>query len=266
MFSALIPVYNHAAYVTEAVLSALASPLVTEVLVVDDGSADGSADVLRDLAAWDPRVRDLTPPGGGNVGAHSRLNQLVAEARNEWVAVLNSDDRFVAGRFDLCRQLIRTDDPDLICGNLLIIDERGEPLGTKRGPLEPEYPYPPDVDVARRLAAGDLLHLLAHQNFVATTSNMVFTRSLHRVVGGFRDYRYAHDYDFILRACLMGRVTYLPQYLTLYRVHRTNTISESGSVKRVRDEIRRILEQLKQEFPALAGSTEFERMAAARPW
>lgn len=266
MFSALIPVYNHAAFVAEAVLSALASPLVTEVLVIDDGSTDGSREVLRHLAGADPRLRDLTPVEGGNAGAHVRLNQLVHAASNEWVAVLNSDDRFLAGRFELCRQLIRTDAPDLICGQLVIIDQTGRPLGTKRGPLEPEYPYPQGVDVARRLTAGDLLGLLANQNFVATTSNMVFTRSLHRVLGGFADYRYAHDYEFILRACLLGRVTFVPHYLTAYRIHRSNTISEAGSIERTRAEVRLILDRLVADFPFLRETGDFARLAAARPW
>ena len=264
MFSVLIPVYNHAAFVGKAVLSALASELVSEVLLVDDGSVDGSPEVIRGLAGWDRRVRDLTEVPGENRGAHARLNQLVESASNEWVAVLNSDDRFVAGRFEVCRQLIRTENPDLICGHLLVEDEKGVVLGTKRGPLDPEYPYPPGVQVAERLEAGDVLGLLANQNFVATTSNMVFTRSLHRTVGGFRDYRYAHDYDFVLRACLLGRVRYVMQYLTVYRVHGSNTIREVGSLSGVRAEIRLIFERLMEEFGFLRDRGDFARLVAER--
>lgn len=264
MFSVLIPVFNHAAFVGEAVLSALASPLVSEVLVVDDGSRDGSPEVLRGLCGWDRRVRDLTDKPGENRGAHERLNQLVAAAGNEWVAVLNSDDRFVAGRFEVCRQVIRTENPDLICGHLLVEDDRGRVLGPKRGPLDPEYPYPAGVEVGLRLEAGDVLGLLANQNFVATTSNMVFTKSLHRVVGGFRDYRYAHDYDFVLRACLLGRVRYVPQYLTMYRVHGSNTIRESGSSAGVRAEIRLIFDRLMGDFGFLRERGDFVRLVQAR--
>jgi glycosyltransferase involved in cell wall biosynthesis len=50
-FSVLIPAYNQARYVKQAVMSALRSPLVSEVLLVHDGSTDGTAGVLADLAS-----------------------------------------------------------------------------------------------------------------------------------------------------------------------------------------------------------------------
>jgi len=265
MFTVVIPVYNHAEYVIEAVNSALVSPLVTEVLVCDDGSQDASAEILEVLARSDPRVRNLTDNPPANVGAHHRLNQLCRAASNEYLAVLNSDDRFVAGRFEICKQLFRLHDVDLICGHLLIVSGDGTVFGTKRGVFQPEYPYPGDLDLEERLAAQDVLTLLASQNFVATTSNMVFTKRLFTAVGGFADYRYAHDYDFILRAAVMGKVHYTPQYLTTYRVHRTNTISEAGSAGRVAAELRLIFQRLLRDFPHLEGRERFIEVMRARP-
>lgn len=265
MFSVIIPVYNHAGYILSAVASALVSPLVTEVLVCDDGSSDASADLLKTLARSDPRVKDLTDNPPTNAGAHNRLNQLCRAATNEHLAVLNSDDHFVPGRFDLCRQLFRLHNPDLICGHLLIMSGDSSVFGTKRGVFQPEYPYPPSLDLDERLAAQDVLTLLASQNFVATTSNMVFTRSLFDRVGGFADYRYAHDYDFILRACILGKVHYTPHYLTTYRVHRTNTISESGSLSRVHAELRVIFQRLLADFPHLRTRPDFLDTMRARP-
>src|SRR5579872_958920 len=101
MFSVVIPIYNHARFLTQALSSALRSPLVTEVLLLDDGSHDGSAALAARLAAAsDGRVRDLTPGDHANRGAHYRLNELVDAAACEWVAPLNSDDVFVRGRFE----------------------------------------------------------------------------------------------------------------------------------------------------------------------
>jgi glycosyltransferase involved in cell wall biosynthesis len=265
MFSVIIPVYNHAAYVIEAVQSALVSPLVGEVLVCDDGSSDASAEVLRFLAGSDARVRDLTDMPPKNAGAHVRLNQLCRAAKGPFLAVLNSDDRFVPGRFEVCKQLIRLHGADLVCGHLLVIGGDGRVLGTKRGVFEPEYPYPPEVDLERALAGQDVLTLLASQNFVSTTSNMVFSRQLFDAVGGFRDYRYAHDYDFVLRACVLGKVHYTPQYLTTYRVHRTNTISEAGSRPGVAAELRLIFQRLLADFPFLREREGFLRVMRERP-
>lgn len=251
MFSVLIPSYRHARFLPAAVASALRSPLAAEILIVDDGSGDGSQELIDQLAgAWPDRVRALPGSGEENRGAAARLEELVAAARSEWLAVLNSDDQFVPGRFELLRRhCAGVRGPLLVCGHLAIVDEDGRAIGTKRGVHEPEYPWPPGFDPAACLDRGEVLPALAHQNFVATTSNMVFDRALHRQVGGFREYRYCHDWDFALRAAALGAVHVLPHYLTVYRSHGANTIRESQEANRA--EVRRVFRDLLADFPAL---------------
>src|SRR5262245_34707208 len=156
MFSVLVPVYNHAPYVKQAVLSALRSPLVSEVVTVDDGSSDTSATVLADLAKRNPsRVRDLTKPGEGNLGTHHRLNQLIEAARCSWLAVLNSDDVFVNGRFEAAVSNDRFSQSDFAFGNLLFMGAIGRLIGAKRGPFDTGNPFPAEFDVAGMVENGD---------------------------------------------------------------------------------------------------------------
>lgn len=249
MFSVLIPSYRHARFLPAAVASALRSSLVDEILLVDDDSRDGSRELIGRLAAaWPERVRELPASGEENRGAAARLDELVAAARCEWLAVLNSDDAFVPGRFDLIRRHC-TAETGLLCGYLAISDECGRVIGTKRGVHEPEYAWPTDFDPVAYLDQGEVLPPLAHQNFVATTSNMVFRRSLHQRLGGFRDYRYAHDWDFALRGAALGACRVLPHYFTVYRSHGGNTIRES--LDGIRAEVRRIFFDLLADFPEL---------------
>ena len=257
MFSALMPVYNHAKYVKPAVMSALKSPLVDELLLVDDGSTDGSAAVVATLAARYPgRVRDLSERTQGNRGAHNRLNELVDAARCSWVAVLNSDDLFVDGRFDAIVAHERFRDSDFVFGNLLLIDTKGFFVGAKRGPFDTGTPFPATFDVERMVEGGDsALDLLAHQNYVGTTSNMVFTKALHARIGGFAPYRYVHDWDFALRAMAVGRCVYIRRYLTAYRMHPTNTINESTG--KVAVESKLLFDRLLRDFPHLAERPNF---------
>ena len=250
MFSVLAPVFDHAGFLTEAVISALRSPLVGEVLLCDDGSADGSRELIAKLTAGHrERVRDLTDPAPRNLGAPTRLNQLARAARGDWLAVLNSDDAFAPGRFEAVRAHIRQSDVSFVFGHLLIVNERGHSIGTKRGVLQPEYPFPPDLDVRAKSARGEILDLLANQNFVATTSNMLFTKALYQRVGGFRELRYVHDWDFALRAALLGRTLYLPHFLSIYRDHPRNTIKARPA--HVQEEVRRLFHELLAEFPEL---------------
>lgn len=255
MFSVVIPSYNHAPYLPQAVLSALRSPWVSEVLVVDDGSTDDSADQIARLAASHPRrIRDLTGRSDGNRGAHERLNQLVAAARCEWVAVLNSDDAFTPGRFELLRQRCR-DGVEFVCGQLLIMDERGRAVGTKRGVEQPEYPFPRELDVPDLAKRQRLAPLLANQNFVATTSNAVFTRALHERLGGFRAFHYVHDWDFALRASLLGRCLYVPHFLSLYRSHPANSIKTDPAA--IEAEVRRLMADVREDFPMCGADRDF---------
>ena len=247
MFTVCIPSFNHRPYLTAAVLSALRSPLVTEVLVVDDGSSDGSAALLAWLQRMGPRLRVL--PSAGNRGAHARLNELVDAAAAEWVAVLNSDDCFVAGRFEAIERVANRGQADLIFGDLILIDGHGKRIGQRHAIHHNEIPWPPRWNMDRMVRDGQWAPVLCLQNIMATTTNMVFTKSLHRALGGFRDYRYCHDWDFALRAALTARLHYAPAMLSQYRLHDSNTIKEAAD--RVRHEVRRMLVTVAADVPML---------------
>lgn len=257
MFSVLIPVYNHERYVAQAINSALVDRYVSEVLVVDDGSADASAIILRSFQG-NSRVRILEN-GGVNLGCHARLNQLCGEARNEWLAVLNSDDVFVPHRFQVAHQIIRAEKPDLITGSLVLIDAEGRVIGSKRGAVDPEYAFPPNINEGDLTDTAMLRRLLC-QNYVATTSNMIFNRSLFEKIAGFAPYRYIHDWDFAIRAYLRGRVVASSAFLTKYRLHATNTIKESGVL--VDSEVLRMICALRADFPGLGDSEPFRSALA----
>ena len=70
-----------------------------ELLLVDDGSADGTADIARRYAEVDPlRIRYLTHPGRENRGMSASRNLGIREARGEYVAFLDADDAWLPGK------------------------------------------------------------------------------------------------------------------------------------------------------------------------
>jgi len=88
--SIVITTYNRASVVRNAIESTLAQTYDDyEVIVVDDGSSDGSGQLLRD--AYGDRIRYFAQPNQGVSGA---WNRGIAEARGEWIAFLASDDRW----------------------------------------------------------------------------------------------------------------------------------------------------------------------------
>lgn len=223
LVSVVIPAFNHARFVREAIASALAqdvSPL--EVVVVDDGSTDGTREIVQGIS--DPRLQVHVQE---NHGAHVALDVGIRHSHGEYVALLNSDDRYAPGRLRRALEALRGDGGlDLAGSYITIIDADGRACGVKHGfaDLDP-WPVPVPGDTFK--ADNDLRTALLLQNYWATTSNFIMPRATYERHGPFRPLRYCHDWDFALRVQLEGRAVLLPEPLVDYRLHGTNTIREN---------------------------------------
>jgi len=107
--SVVIPVYNAEDYLREAVASALGRPQVAQVLLVDDGSRDGSPALCETLAREDIRVSVLRHDDGGNHGPAATRNAGIGAATADYVAFLDADDYYLDGRFDAAVDLLDGD-------------------------------------------------------------------------------------------------------------------------------------------------------------
>jgi glycosyltransferase involved in cell wall biosynthesis len=118
--------YNHERYVEAAIRSVLEQSFRDlELIVVDDGSSDGTAQ--RVAAIGDPRISLHVLPR--NEGACAAMNHAIRRARGEYVAVLNSDDLFLPGKIE--RQVAVLDAEPAVAAvfaHPTFIDERGAPL------------------------------------------------------------------------------------------------------------------------------------------
>lgn len=262
MISVIIPTYNHETFVAEAIASCLNEPFVSEILIGDDGSSDRTLEIVEEFASLFPnKIRNLTDYPPKNIGAHNRINALCSSAKNDWLAVLNSDDIFVSGRFRNFDQFVRLRKPDLVFGNCLVIDGTGREIGAKYAHFQGQYAFPDVFEPSHINRNHVTVDALLSQNFLATTSNMIFSRSLFERLGGFRAYRYIHDWDFALRASLIGNVVYNNAMWVKYRIHTTNTISESSH--RVNLEVKRMVNDVteSQDFLEKISSVKMLRRA-----
>jgi glycosyltransferase involved in cell wall biosynthesis len=225
--SVVIPSYNHGRYIARAVESVLSSSSTgLELVIVDDGSTDDTLEVLRPYRA-NPRVRIRTQE---NRGAHAALNVGLSLAEGPLLFVLNSDDAFHPDRI---RRFVERfhGNPDVVLAAswIEVVDAEDGSLGVKRGRLNMP-PWPP-ASAGPLLSELDELELaLLETNFISTTSNVAFRRSLLDEAGlDFLPLRYTHDWEFILAACRHGRIALIEEPLVRYRVHDTNTIHEGAA-------------------------------------
>ena len=147
-----------------------------ELLVVDDGSTDGTQDVVRGLA--DPRLRLIETPR--NMGASAARNLGIAEARAPWVAFQDSDDEWLPLKLE--KQMARLLAPGAgfvagYCG-MMILGEVDGAAGAGR--LSARYfPAPEQTELE-----GDLLEPLLRASLISTQTLVARTDRL-REIGGF---------------------------------------------------------------------------------
>lgn len=99
--SIITPVYNAVPHLPAAVTSVQTQTFEDwEWLITDDGSTDGSLDMLRQLAAQDSRIRVLRHPGGSNRGQAASRNLAMGAARGGLFAFLDADDAWTPGKLE----------------------------------------------------------------------------------------------------------------------------------------------------------------------
>jgi glycosyltransferase involved in cell wall biosynthesis len=223
--SVVIPSFNHAPFIVEAIESVLASDLDgLEIVLVDDGSTDDTLERLRAFEGNDA-VRIYTQ---SNHGAHHAIGRGLSLARGEVLFILNSDDAYVPERIPRFVSLFEAEaDLALLASHLSIVDAGGGCLGVKRG-FENLPPWPQPRPGGALQDLDDPALALLQTNFISTTSNVAFRRSAVSEHGiELTPLRYTHDWDLILTLAAIGRVKLLPEPLVRYRIHSSNTIRES---------------------------------------
>lgn len=217
----VIPSYNHAEFVGEAMRSVWSQSLRDlQLVVVDDGSKDDSRE--RILAQADPR---LLTHFQANRGAHAAINQGIELAAPDarYIAILNSDDVFAPHWLERAVEALEADaGVGFVASRLGFL---GDDSGDKAGWYGPALDY--------YLHCDDLERALLYRNFIMTTSNVVIRRGLLARTGLFRPLRYVHDVDLFLRLADLSTFRLLDGENVLYRVHGANTIAEGEQSARI---------------------------------
>ncbi len=232
--SVIIPVYNAADYVTQAVESALAQPEVAEVILVEDGSPDDSLAVCERIAAQYDRVALYRHPGGANRGAGASRNLGIQRSTCPYIAFLDADDYYLPGRFETARQMFEQD--PRIDGVYEAIDAKFENDVARECFFE-HGRTSSLTTITQRLEAGELFEALArdtHGHF--SVDALVVKRSLFDRTGWFGMHRH-EDTAMILKMAAMGYLVpgNLEKPVAIRRVYEGNRLVERLSlIKRYR--------------------------------
>jgi glycosyltransferase involved in cell wall biosynthesis len=224
--SVIIPTYNGSAYLAGAVASVWRQTRPPdEIIVADDRSTDGTADLAEDLARRSPvplRVIRLSK----NSGSPARpVNVGVGAARGEYIAVLDQDDVILPDKIADQTAVLQADDS--VAAVVSLSDRQ----------TEPGQPYQrPHVITALRAAAARevagawvldgpaaLAGLLRFGNFAYGYPGFMFRRAAWRQKGGVDEsLRIASDYELLCWLCTHGRLAVIPKIQYTRRLHEGN--------------------------------------------
>lgn len=227
--SVIMSILNGERYLASAVESILGQTFKDfEFFIIDDGSSDGSREMLQAYAKKDDRIRLRVHEK--NQGLTACLNEALAEARGEYVARMDADDVSLPERFE--KQVVWLD-AHPACGVLgtsyRLMDEQSGTLLNCHLTNDPDF----------------LRWCLCFQNPLAHPSIMGRTE-LFRSLGGYRaEMRYAEDYDLWWRLVKVSEMNCLTEVLTCLRRH-ANSVSEVHKQEQLRAKWRILAEMLPQ--------------------
>lgn len=201
----VIPVYNGERYVAAALASAIEQTVAVPIIVIDDGSTDGTGGLL------DERTDQITVVRQANGGTSSAWNQAVGVCGATWLIGLDADDELAPTAVEvLLDQSRRTPDADVVYSDYSFIDAAGATVRQVHNP-------PPDDPVGQLLRLHDQLG--EPDNFVPFGHVRMYRRSSLLAAGGYDEsYRDAEDYELLLRLARGGAAfRHVPAQLYRYR-------------------------------------------------
>ena len=107
--SVIVPVYNAGQFIRRAVEHIIVQPEVSEIILVEDGSADKSLDICKKLESHYPIIKLFRHEGGVNLGAGATRNAGVRHATNEYIAFADADNFYLPNRFKIDKEIFDKD-------------------------------------------------------------------------------------------------------------------------------------------------------------
>ena len=236
LVSVIIPVYNCEKYLKETIESVIAQTEKNwEIIAVNDGSKDGSQEILKEYETLDPvRIRVISVENGGVSRARNTGANL---AKGTFLAFLDHDDLWSPHKLEHQMNMFSVDSSlSLSFTNQTLIDEHGKTIKDSCYIFDHRH-------------RGYVFELLVLGDFIPISSVMV-KRDIFLNMGGFDpQFAIAEDWDFLLKVTRDFPVDYIDEPLVLYRLHK-----ESGTFtnhERVQPEIDIVYNEWKNNGPSV---------------
>ncbi|MBA2526444.1 MAG: glycosyltransferase [Pyrinomonadaceae bacterium] len=232
--SIITAAYNHVRFIRQSVESAQGQTYRDfEHIVVDDGSSDGTADVLKSFGDQITYIRQE------NRGAHAAINRGIRRSSGEYIAILDSDDAWLPNKLERQMQAFEEHpEAGLVYAQAYIVDDEGHFINNGEPGGKP-FANPQRA-----------FHELLRENCIPVLT-AVFRRACIEQVGFFNEaLKATSDWDMWIRIAAKWPIIFVSDALALYRIHENSTWQALMKTGRVNKEHLLILENAAAAFPA----------------
>ena len=218
------PSYNHEKFIEESLQSVANQTYKNkELIIIDDNSSDNTVSVIENILKQEKFKKSFTNiifiKHIENKGAHNTINEGLKKANGQYLTVINTDDMYEPNRLNIMISQLKKNNALFAFSKTRVIDSFGN---FKIDSTTQFFESAEDrIDIA-----GNITHALINMNIAISTGNMIFEKCVFNYLGGFRDFSYIHDWDFILRATLIKEPIFVKDTNYLYRVHGDNTFQK----------------------------------------
>ena len=216
--SVVMPVYNCDRYLKESIESILSQTFEDfEFIIINDGSTDSTAEILRSYARKDSRIEIINQPNSGIVKA---LNRGICESKGNWVCRMDGDDIALPYRFARQIEKIRENPSIVILGGWCqLVDSQGI-----SGKI---YKYPTQN--------MELINNLETDKAFFPHSSVCFKNNIVKDLGGYRErFRHAEDLDLWLRLVGKGDFGCCEEMILKLRKHDSNILNSYAHLSQLR--------------------------------
>jgi glycosyltransferase involved in cell wall biosynthesis len=205
LVSVIMPAYNASPWIEQAIESVQVQTWIHwELIVMDDGSTDNTADLVGVIAAKDNRIRYFFQTNQGQGKARAAA---IHNSKGHWIALLDADDYWLPERLQVGLKTLKASGAEVFFSAAAVVYENGnDPSG--------EIKVPP----AEQSGVNGLKWLLTQNSIPALTT--LFSREAYDRAGGFGNRRLSEDYALWLNMMFTGsKFVGSPEVLAVYRFH-----------------------------------------------
>ncbi len=210
--SIIMSSYNHDKYISAAIESVLSQTVSNfELIIIDDASNDRSRKIIESYTEKDERIRAIYHKY--NKGISCTINHGLSKATGKYVAFIASDDVWYRYKLEKELTILKNDENLVVISEASIIDDRGNPTGQTFSQIK---------NAVKRNKCGNILEELLNGNFV---HDLILKRGNLKSLKYDEQLKYLNDYQFVVDLSSQYNFFFIPEPLSMYRIHGQNTMT-----------------------------------------